>query len=46
MDHYEERTWAGLHHHVTLTMLAHVFFTLKALRTKNNFWVDPARDAP
>jgi len=46
LDHYEGRTWAGWHHHVTLTMLAHAFLTLEALRTKKNFWVDPASDAP
>jgi SRSO17 transposase len=45
LDHYEGRTWAGWHHHVTLTMLAHAFLTLEALRTKKNFWVDPATDA-
>jgi len=32
--------------HVTLVMLAQVFFTLETLRQKNNFWVDPAADAP
>jgi SRSO17 transposase len=46
LDHYEGRTWAGWHHHVTLTMLAHAFLTLEAQRTKKNFWVDPATDAP
>jgi SRSO17 transposase len=46
LDHYEGRTWTGWHHHVTLTMLAHAFLTLEALRTKKNFWVDPASDAP
>jgi SRSO17 transposase len=46
LDHYEGRSWAGWHHHVTLTMLAHAFLTLEALRTKKNFWVDPPTDAP
>jgi SRSO17 transposase len=46
LDHYEGRSWAGWHHHVTLTMLAHAFLTLEAQRTKKNFWVDPATDAP
>jgi SRSO17 transposase len=46
LDHYEGRGWAGWHHHVTLVMLAHAFLTLEALRTKKNFWVDPATDAP
>ena len=31
---------------VTLVMLAQAFFTLETLRRKNNFWVDPAADAP
>ena len=25
MDHYETRTWAGWHHHMTLSILAHLF---------------------
>jgi len=45
LDHYEGRTWLGWHHHVTLVMLAHAFLTLEGLRSKNNFWVDPAADA-
>jgi SRSO17 transposase len=45
LDHYEGRNWAGWHHHVTLVMLAHAFLTLEVLRSKNNFWVDPAEDA-
>lgn len=45
LDHYEGRSWAGWHHHVTLVMLAHAFLTLEALRSKKNFWVDPAADA-
>jgi len=46
LDHYEGRSWAGWHHHVTLVMLAHAFLTLERLRSKKNFWVDPATDAP
>jgi SRSO17 transposase len=46
LDHYEGRTWTGWHHHVTLVMLAHAFLTLEMLRSKKNFWVDPATDAP
>ena len=46
LDHYEGRSWAGWHHHVTLVMLAHAFLTLEMLRNKKNFWVDPATDAP
>lgn len=44
LDHYEGRTWAGWHHHVTLVMLAYAFLTLETLRTKKNFWLDPAED--
>ena len=46
LDHYEGRSWTGWHHHVTLVMLAHAFLTLEKLRSKKNFWVDPAPDAP
>jgi SRSO17 transposase len=46
LDHYEGRSWKGWHHHVTLVMLAHAFLTLEGLRSKKNFWVDPATDAP
>ena len=45
LDHYEGRSWSGWHHHVTLVMLAHSFLTLETLRSKKNFWVDPAEDA-
>ena len=45
LDHYEGRNWMGWHHHVTLVMLAHAFLTLEMLRSKKNFWVDPAADA-
>lgn len=44
LDHYEGRSWMGWHHHVTLVMLAHAFLTLETLRSKKNFWVDPATD--
>ena len=46
LDHYEGRNWTGWHHHVTLVMLAHAFLTLEMLRSKKNFWVDPATNAP
>jgi len=45
LDHYQGRSWNGWHHHVTLVMLAHSFLTLETLRSKKNFWVDPAKDA-
>jgi SRSO17 transposase len=44
LDHYEGRNWNGWHHHVTLVMLAHAFLTLETLRSKKNFWVDPAEN--
>lgn len=44
LDHYEGRSWNGWHHHVTLVMLAHAFLTLETLRSKKNFWVDPAEN--
>ena len=46
LDHYEGRSWIGWHHHTTLVMLAHAFLTLETLRSKKNFWLDPAKDAP
>ena len=46
LDHYEGRNWQGWHHHVTLVMLAYAFLNLETLRSKKNFWVDPAEDAP
>jgi SRSO17 transposase len=45
LDHYEGRSWIGWHHHATLVMLAHAFLTLEMLRSKKNFWLDPATDA-
>lgn len=45
LDHYEGRSWIGWHHHATLVMLAHAFLTLEMLRSKKNFWLDPAADA-
>lgn len=45
LDHYEGRSWQGWHHHVTLVMIAHAFLTLETMRSKKNFWVDPAEDA-
>ena len=46
LDHYEGRGWRGWHHHVTMVMLAYAFLTLETLRSKKNFWLDPAEDAP
>lgn len=32
LGHYETRSWAGWHHHMTLTMLAHHFLVIEELR--------------
>ena len=29
LDHYEERSWVGWHHHTTLVMMAQAFLTWK-----------------
>ena len=44
LDHFEGRNWQGWHHHVTLVMIAYAFLRLETLRSKKNFWVDPAED--
>lgn len=31
LDHFEGRTWAGWHHHLTLVSAAHLFITLQRL---------------
>jgi SRSO17 transposase len=46
VDHYEGRHWTDWHHHATLVMLAQAFLTLERLRSKKDFWLDPATDAP
>ena len=45
LDHFEGRNWQGWHHHVMLVMIAYAFLRLETLRSKKNFWVDPAEDA-
>lgn len=42
LDHFEGRGWRGWHHHVTLVSVAYGFLLLESLRSKKNFWVDPA----
>lgn len=44
LDHYEGRGYLGWHHHVTMNMVAYGFLLLETLRSKKNFWVDPAED--
>jgi SRSO17 transposase len=44
LDHYEGRGYRGWHHHVTMNMVAYGFLLLETLRSKKNFWVDPAED--
>jgi SRSO17 transposase len=46
LDHYEGRGYRGWHHHVTMNMMAFGFLVLETLRSKKNFWVDPAEDPP
>ncbi len=41
LDHFEGRSWAGWHHHVTLTMIAFNFLVLEGFLAKKNYWVDP-----
>ena len=45
LDHYEGRGYVGWHHHVTMNMMAYGFLVLETLRSKKNFWVDPAEDS-
>ena len=44
LDHYEGRHWLGWHHHVTLVSMAYAFLRVEQLRSKKNFWCDPAPD--
>jgi hypothetical protein len=46
LDHYEGRHWLGWHHHVTLVSLAFAFLRSEQNRSKKNFWLDAADDAP
>lgn len=45
LDHYEGRHWLGWHHHVTLVSMAFAFLRGEQLRTKKNFWCEPASDS-
>jgi SRSO17 transposase len=46
LDHYEGRSWHGLHHHCLLTMIAYVFFQHLRLKGKKNFPWASRRPAP
>jgi len=46
LDHYEGRTWAGWHHHVTLVSATHAFLTLQRLDPKPLRRNDPLRRTP
>jgi len=36
LDHFEGRSWAGWHHHVTLSSMAYAFLVLETARGKKN----------
>lgn len=47
LDHFEGRTWRGLHHHATLCAVAHGFLALRrALFPPEAYPVDPSDGAP
>jgi SRSO17 transposase len=46
LDHFEGRSWAGWHHHVTLVMLAHLFLRLEQKRRSSKSTLDAAASAP
>lgn len=41
LDHFEGRSWAGWHHHISLVMLAHAFLRLEQRRGKKERWTLP-----
>jgi SRSO17 transposase len=45
LDHFEGRSWAGWHHHVTLVLLAHLFLRLEQQRRSSKRKMDFARHA-
>lgn len=44
LDHFEGRSWQGLHHHVTLCFMAYAFLVLRGARLKKN--PDATHDSP
>ena len=38
LDHYEGRSWLGLHHHLALAAVAYLFVLVVNLGSKKNFW--------
>jgi SRSO17 transposase len=45
LDHFEGRSWAGWHHHVTLVMLAHAFLRRERRRRRDKSSLDAAAPA-
>ncbi len=37
LDHYEERSWRGFHHHLAMSAIAYLFVVMDYLRAKKNF---------
>lgn len=44
LDHYEGRSWQGLHHHLVMAAVAYAFVMLEHGRIKKNFWCDVGGD--
>ena len=38
LDHFEGRSWPGLHHHITLTFMAHVFLSSLQVRSQKKMF--------
>jgi SRSO17 transposase len=49
LDHFEGRSWQGLHRHVLMTMIAYAFLQYRRLKTarreKKNQWAAASTDA-
>jgi SRSO17 transposase len=44
-DHFEGRSWTGIHHHLVLSALAYLFILTLHARAKKNFWCDVGADS-